>query len=95
MELWDDGENRESSEGRQMKGSRGWWMESMGVRQTGLRRWRMESKAVRQEGSRQSRRAWMGDGGGSEEANGVGMCSPIKGIIQLLENNPSHVSIPP
>ncbi len=53
----------------------------------------MESKVVRQGeredegrrrkasgkggGSRQSRLAWTDDGGGPEEANGMGMCSPI------------------
>ncbi len=34
----------------------------------------------------------MGDGGGSEEANGVGMCSRMK---QFYEETHSHVSIPP
>ncbi len=48
------------------------------VRQKESRRWRMEAKDVRQGGSRQNRLSWMGDGGGSEEANSVGMCSPMK-----------------
>ncbi len=46
-------------------------------------------------GSRQSRLAWMGDGGRSEEANGVGMCSPVKRSRLLFEKPPSHASIPP
>ncbi len=80
MELRDGGENRGSSGGLQIKGIK--------------REWRTESKAVRQGRSRQSRLAWMGDGGGSAEVNGVGMCSSMKGIIEFLENTPSHVSIP-
>ncbi len=35
---------------------------------------------VRQGGARQIRLAWRGDGRGSEEANGVVMCSQVKGI---------------
>ncbi len=35
---------------------------------------------VSQGGARQSRLAWKGDGRGSEEANGVVMCSQVKGI---------------
>ncbi len=49
-------------------------------RQKGTREWRTEAKGVRQGGSRQSRLAWKGDGGGSEEANGEGICSPMKSI---------------
>ncbi len=50
MELLDDGESRESSEGRQTKGIER--VESMGVRQKGLRRCRMESKAIWHERTR-------------------------------------------
>ncbi len=59
-----------------------------------MRRWRIESKASGKEGSRQSGLVWMGDGGGSEEANGAGMCSPMKGNRLFLVNPTSHVSIP-
>ncbi len=62
MELRDDGENRGSSEGRQTQGTE---KVENGV------------QGVRQGRSSQSRLAWMGDGKGSEEANEVGMCSPI------------------
>ncbi len=37
----------------------------------------------------------MGDGGGSEEANGVGMCSSMKQIGLFYEETPSHGPIPP
>ncbi len=39
--------------------------------------------------------AWMGDGEGLEEANGVGMCSPMKSITQFQVKNPSHAPILP
>ncbi len=37
----------------------------------------------------------MGDGGGSEEANGVGKCSPVKHICLFYGETPSHGPIPP
>ncbi len=47
-------------------------------------------KGVRQGGSIQSRLARMGDGAGSEEANGVGMCSPIKVTGQSSRKPPAR-----
>ncbi len=46
-------------------------------------------------GGKQRRLAWVGDGGGSEEANGVGMHSPIKHICLFYEETPSHGPIAP
>ncbi len=122
MELRDDGENRESSEGRQtngiervedgVDGRQTRVVEAMedGVegrqarvneeidgfegRQAKVSE-KMEDGGVRQGGSRQSRLAWKGDGGGSEEANGVGMCSPMKVTGLFYKENPSHGPIPP
>ncbi len=92
MELRDDGENRGSSEGRQTKGIErveygvngrqtiGVDAMEVGVegRQATVSE-KMEDGGERRQarGSRQSRLVWKGDGGGSEEANGMGMCSPI------------------
>ncbi len=102
MELWNDGENRDSSEGRQTKGIERVedGVESRQARKNEkidgveghqarcARRWRTGVKGVSQGGSRQSRLAWKGDGGGSEEANGVGMCSPMNNPQPRLD--PQH-----
>ncbi len=55
-------------------------MESKVVRQGEREDGRRRRKASGKGGSRQIRLAWKGDGGGSEEANGMGMCSPMKSI---------------
>ncbi len=47
-----------------------------------------------QGGSRQSRLAWIGDEGGSEDANGVGMCSSMKHICLFYKETPRVASIP-
>ncbi len=62
-----------------------------GEREYGGRR-RKASGKVR---SRTSRLARKGDGGGSGEANGMGMCSPIKRFCLFYEETPSHGPIPP
>ncbi len=62
-----------------------------GEREDGGRRRKASGKG----GSKQSRLAWTGDGGGPEEANGMGKCSPMKHICLLYEETPSHGTIPP
>ncbi len=54
----------------------------------------MEDEVERRQARGVETKAWMGDGGGSEEANGVGMCSPMKHICLFNEETPSHASIP-
>ncbi len=62
-----------------------------GEREDGGRRPKPSGKG----GSRQSRLGGKGDGGGSEEAKGVDMCSPMKGNAYVLRQTPNHASIPP
>ncbi len=94
MELWDE-RVEDGNDGRQTKGVEA--MEDGVEGRQARENEKIEDGGERRQarGSRQSRLAWKGDGGGSEEVNGVGVCSPIKRICLFDEETPSHGPIPP